>query len=396
MSADPGVLNSLLRRKKFDLPHPLYWQLHGHDSRYIAAMDDLQSALINYVRRPSRTVMLQPVGGALSDVRLRHDELLCKLWKYLAIALIHRQDCDVDSFRVARVQLVPSVMAQLGRALRSKNIKSLTLVDNDFGGEGALFAAEVLGGNPSLTSVKMNFNRLNDVGSMVRFGKALGEHPPLASLSLRFCSFGADSATLSALMSGCNNVKFLDLRNTDIGSAGAAIVARFLSRNPRMETLNLSNNNVDEAGADAIARGLKSNDNLKLLYLTGNPITDAGKGALLRSIFDTSTLNAASDSNHACELLFDRMHAAHGMIMLVNNFTAPAGNRRRKIIFAAHDTLVGDEDFRSLEGVPAQLGPDVLEAVQFGSLRYMSSTAMFNYSLTLIFQTMRRWLCCFL
>ena len=118
------------------------------------------------------------------------------------------------------VQLVPSVMKQLSKALKSKNLKTLVLHNNGFGREGATFAADVLKENAGLNCMSLNSNQLDDVESVIQFADALGNHLFLESLSVRYCSFGDDLMTLSAIVSACNNVKFLDLRNTDIGSEG--------------------------------------------------------------------------------------------------------------------------------------------------------------------------------
>jgi len=139
--------------------------------------------------------------------------------------------------------------------------------------------------------------------------------------------------------------------------------------------------------------------------------------ALLKCIFDASSLDALVDSNHTCEVIFDKMHTVHDMVMLINNFTMRSTNRKRKIVFAMHDALivggrscngggvgrgnsvndkVNNDYFKSLESVPVQLASDVLGLVQFGPLRYMSSRLMYNHSFTLTFEIMRRWLCGFL
>mmetsp|Transcript_17762 Transcript_17762/g.42778 ORF Transcript_17762/g.42778 Transcript_17762/m.42778 type:complete len:395 (+) Transcript_17762:120-1304(+) len=385
-------VNSLLRRKKFDFVPPSHWRSLGHGDDYITEITNLQLSLMNYIRRPSRVINLQPIN---TGVHLQHDDLLSKLWKYFAIALIHRDDCGIDSFRIINVQLVPSVLAQLARALKAKKIRTFVLHNNNFESHGVVLAAKVLKENSTLNCMSLNFHQLDNVESAIQLSDALCEHPFLETLSLRYCSFWGGSIALSSIVSACKNVKFLDLRNTGIGSEGAAIVARFLATNPNMETINLSNNNFNDGGAEIIARGLSTNTNLKLLYISRNPIFEAGKRALLKAIFDTTSLNATIDSNHSCELIFDNIASAHDMAMLINNFTGKDTNRKRKIVFAIHDAVIGPSAF-SLQNVPVQLAPDVLGLIQFGPLRYMSSSLMYNYSLTLTYEVMRCWLCGYL
>ncbi|KAL7540041.1 hypothetical protein ACHAXR_009821 [Thalassiosira sp. AJA248-18] len=399
MGVNLNALNSLLRHKKFEPVPPSHWRSLGRDEHNITAYNNLQLKLINYIRRPSRTIDLQPVdddGNSLFDMHLQYDVLLSKLWKYLAIALIHREDCSIDSFRVIDVQLVPSVMAQLAKALKAKKLKTLGLNNNNFSSEGIIFVAGIIKENATLKRVSLNTNFVDDLGSAIQLADALSKHPYLESLSLRYCSFGEDLATLSAIIPACNNVKFLDLRNTDIGSGGAAIVSSFLATNPCMETLNLSNNSFNDWDADIVAQGILTNTNLKLLYMSNNPLSEVGKKALLRGIFDTTSLNSTIESNHTCELIFSEMHTSHELVMLINNFTAADTNRKRKIVFAIYDAVVVQSDFHSLERVPAQLAPDILGLIQFGPLKYMSSSLMFNYSLTLTYKVLRGWLCSYL
>ena len=335
-------------------------------------------------------------------MHLQHDQLLAKPWKYLAIALIHRADCNIDSFRVINVQLSSSVLGQLTKALKGKNIKTFVLHNNNFGRDGIIFAANVMRENQNMSGMSLNFNPIDHAGAAIQLADALGKHRFLESLSVRYCNFGEEedvsSLTMSCVVSACQNVKFLDLRNTNMKSEGAAIVASFLATNPNMETINLSSNNFNNEDATLISQGLSTNTKLKLLYISNNPlITAVGKQALLKAIFDTTTLNATIDSNHSCELIFDKMASTHEMYMLINNFTSEDTNKKRKLVFAINDAInEGGSSTFSLEDVPVQLAPEVLGLIQFGPLRYMSSNLMYNYSLTLTYEVMRHWLCGYL
>ena len=392
-----NTLNTLLRHKKFELAPKSHWRSMGHDGRYCEAMDNLQMKLINYIRRPSRSITLQPVddnGNFVFGVNLQHDPHLSKMYKYLAIALIHREDCNIDSFRVIDVQLVPSVMAQVTKALTEKKLRSLVLHCNNLGPKGIIFVSEIVKHNAStLKCLSLNSNRIDDLGSAIKLAEVLDKHPFLDSLSLRYCIFGVHLGTIpvSAIISSCNNVKFLDLRNTDIGSEGAIVVSQFLATtpNPCMETINLSNNNLNVYDAEVISKGLSHNNILKLLYMSNNPISELGKRHLLRAIYDTTSLNHIIHSNHTCELIASNMHTAHEMVMLINNFTCARTNKKRKIVFAIHDAIVRRKDHCSLESVPVQLAPDVLGLIQFGPLKYMSSGLMFNYSFNLTDEVLR-------
>lgn len=66
-----------------------------------------------------------------------------------------------------------------------------------------------------------------------------------------------------------------------------------------------NNHLLDDDDAALIAVALKENTNLRALSLEGNDLTDIGFEYLDDAIFDSKTLNSASDSNHTCFLSTD-------------------------------------------------------------------------------------------
>lgn len=92
----------------------------------------------------------------------------------------------------------------------------------------------------------------------------------------------------------------LDLRSNSIRTGGCAEIWDHLSRNPALKQLNLAHNNLNDNDAKLIAGALKHNTNLRTLGVGQNDITDVGCNAMHKAIFDCTSLNDISDSNHTC------------------------------------------------------------------------------------------------
>ena len=80
--------------------------------------------------------------------------------------------------------------------------------------------------------------------------------------------------------------------------------------------LSLETNNLNDEDAVLISRALKHNTNLKELWLGGNNITEVGNGALRKAVYDTTSLNTVSESNHTCFI-----KGIDWVMMLVKFFT---------------------------------------------------------------------------
>lgn len=385
-----------LRKTKFSLVPSSHWLSLGYDIEYIRVLERFQHSLIDCIRRPRRSVQLQPVdegGNWLFGVQILHDSQLMGLWKYLAIAILSRDDCYIDTLNITNVQLDATVMGKLAESLKQRNLKKLILGNNSFGGgEGLLFAADVMRENVNMKSLELHFNIIDDLDATLRLAEVLGGIPHFESLNLRYCEFGNDPLILSSLASACNSVKFLDVRNTNVGSQGATILAQYVASNPSsLETINLCNNEFNDEDALLFADALRKNKNLKLMYLSNNNIFEQGRRALLSAIFDNSSLNSVYESNHTCELNFDGLNNLHQEMMLINNFTDAETNRKRKIVTALHDATDDNSYFNVSDDVPIEFMPDVLELMQYGVRKYRNSSLLYNQCFNLMFGVLRIW-----
>ena len=76
-----------------------------------------------------------------------------------------------------------------------------------------------------------------------------------------------------------------------------------------------------------IARALKHNSNLSDLYLGGNNITEIGFTALRNAVYDPTSLNTVSDSNHTYYI----SNVDFGDNALQNVSCSNTNNRARKM-----------------------------------------------------------------
>jgi hypothetical protein len=88
-----------------------------------------------------------------------------------------------------------------------------------------------------------------------------------------------------------------------------------------------------------ISQALKSNTSLKTIDLLSNNVTSVGVNALLNCVFDSSSLNAISESNHTLKTLWlfsdifsDRVYYLSGCVDKLLEL-----DRTEKILFALQD-----------------------------------------------------------
>lgn len=82
----------------------------------------------------------------------------------------------------------------------------------------------------------------------------------------------------------------LSLQNNRIGAAGGAAIAKSMLMDETLTVLALNNNNVGAAGATAIAESLQANQTLTALGLADNMIGDAGATTIADALRTNQTL----------------------------------------------------------------------------------------------------------
>jgi hypothetical protein len=115
---------------------------------------------------------------------------------------------------------------------------------------------------------------------------------PVEDLSLKGNRIGsAGAAVLAGFLSKLTSIRRLQLEGNEIGDKGVEALASCLSGLSSLEVLCLNDNELGDAGAKALAGSLDKLKSLKLLELGHNYIGDAGANALAGPLGGLSSLN---------------------------------------------------------------------------------------------------------
>jgi len=79
---------------------------------------------------------------------------------------------------------------------------------------------------------------------------------------------------------------------------GVVKIAEYLESNKPILRIDLDHNRLNDDDAILISQALQTNMNLETLYIQSNNFTSIGVKSLLTCVFDSSSLNAISESNH--------------------------------------------------------------------------------------------------
>ena len=101
------------------------------------------------------------------------------------------------------------------------------------------------------------------------------------------------------------------MTDNGITSDACAVLADFLAANPKLKQFGLRDNHLNDSDAAQITRALHSNTTLEHIDLSGTNISQIGLTQAF-GLFNDSSLNTATDSNHSCFLYYDGLgHGSH-------------------------------------------------------------------------------------
>eukprot|EP00984_Skeletonema_dohrnii_P036383 scaffold37292_cov155-Skeletonema_dohrnii-CCMP3373.AAC.1 len=330
-------------------------------------------------------------SDALNNMLLPH-------WKEFAAALkqftpaINMLPDDCESiFMFGNVQLNHEAMLLMKEALIGKPFQKLDFTTNDDGDgapEGICVDAilDIVESNKHLRKLEIDRNRIGR-DHIEKLCSAVHTHA-LLELSL-FNSFepGIGDEMLTSLLS-IDGLKLekLDMSSNNITSAVGMLLSDFIATNPRMRELNISSNDLNDRDAALIANALRSNSTLRNLYLYGNSITEVGAECLRLVLCDESSLNAASDSNHNCNVPL-----TGNPIDRVNSHEQGQINRGRKIysiLSNRNETMSNVQHFGDID---VKILPNILEAVQKYATKVHEDEDHKVKPLSIVYETMRKW-----
>ena len=288
------------------------------------------------------------------------------------------------------VQLNLDAMMLIKEALIGKPFQNMSFTNNDSGnnvpaGMSVEAILDIVESNKHLRKLEIDRNRIGR-DHIEKLCSAVHTHTIL-ELSL-FNSFepGIGDEMLTSLLS-IDGLKLekLDMSSSNITSAVGMLLSDFIETNPRMRELNLRHNDLDDRDAALIANALRSNSTLRNLYIYDNSITEVGAECLRLVLCDESSLNAAADSNHNCNVQV-RWNTIAG-----NSHDQGQINRGRKIysiLSSRNETMSNVQHFGDID---VKILPNILEAVQKYATKVHQDEIFKVEPLSIVYETMRKW-----
>ena len=171
-------------------------------------------------------------------------------------------------------------------AMNSK-LRCVALVDNKIGKDGAMAIVNALKLNSTLQTLDLACNRIGDEGAAA-IAKAMVEINTRYNATLQALwnllshqTTGVYTAKVMAQawkesLKHSSALEILNIRNNQIGNAGATAFAEVLKINSTLQQLILAqNSDIGDETASAIAQALKTNSTLEAIWLPRNTISQA-------------------------------------------------------------------------------------------------------------------------
>lgn len=269
-------------------------------------------------------------------------------------------------------------MDALRPAFRFNWFKSFVFINNQFGRDGIKFVLEVIENNQHLEDFTLVGNGIDQQEDFDRLCDILRNNVSLKSVTIIKC-VGPTSVDMLPLLSATEKVKETYLGRNNINSNGnGRILAETMSRKRPMEgtygkqsQLDLFGNNFDDNDLLEFGIALAGNRQRMSVDLTDNNITQKGVEEFYRrTIFNQASLNDVAESNHTCEVKFERTkrgpqyrHANMLGTMLERKdrqFMHPCKFVRRMKILAYLSPPFEGVKLHLLDEVPLGLAPNVI------------------------------------
>jgi hypothetical protein len=324
-----------------------------------------------------------------------HEQILDEYWDQLKDALsgdeLVTNICDIQ---IVNVEMKNECMATLVEMLVSGSATNLStrvvFTNTNLCGEGIIWLSKLVDISSNLQKVCLHHNRIgiDNIESARCLSRTLRSHNCIAELIISHCDLGSSPEILLVILQ--SDVKRIYLRNNNIDSSGAVKIAEYLEGDPPIEHLFLAHNCLNDNDATLISQALKRNTNLASVSLHTNNFTAIGVKALLTCVFDSSTLNALSESNHTLKEM-DIFFSQESGISSSNTFKRLNYcienllhlDRLYKILLALQDK---DSLLQYLVNVPVGLIPEVL-AFPLRQDGYQIE----HKHLSIVYSTMRWW-----
>jgi hypothetical protein len=313
-----------------------------------------------------------------------NEPILDEYWNQLDAKM--KQLCNVRQIghvKMMNVEITKERLAAVVAILsngRVTNLSTWIMFNNaNICAEGIISLSKLVDVSTTLQRFSISHNRIDSIESARCLSRSLRSHTRINQLDLADCDLGSNPEILSVILQ--SDVRFIDLRHNNIDSLGAVAIAEYLEGDPPVQHIGLVHNQLNDDDAILISQALKRNTNLHEIYLHLNNFTSIGVKALLTCVFDSSSLNAISESNHTMVGMNIFLYSGHiGKLDYYLDRLLKL-DRTQKIMLALQDK---DSLLQYLANLPVELIPEVLALRQDG---YLCEQEHLN----IVYSTMRWW-----
>jgi hypothetical protein len=293
---------------------------------------------------------------------------------------------DSIGIHIQNVEMTKECMAALvhifrsGRAANSN--RNVIFGNVNLCGEGIITLSKLVDVSSELQRFCLRHNRIDNMDSARCLSRSLKLHARINHLDLSHCDLGSSPEILLVILQ--SDVSLINLFNNNIDSFGAVKIAEYLESDPPVKNIDLERNQLNDNDVILFSRALKRNTNLTRINLSSNKITSIGVKVLLTCVFDSSSLNAISESNHTLgriHLLYNNNDANESLINCINHLLDLG--RTEKILLALQDK---ESLLQYLANVPVELIPEVLAF----PLQQVNNQSLHKH-LNIVYSTMRWW-----
>jgi hypothetical protein len=316
-----------------------------------------------------------------------HEPILDQYWEQLdakiQLWLVAKVVCiDIVNVEIKKEHLATLVTALSGQV---STFEYIHFININLCREGITWLSKLVDVSSKLGEFRLNHNRFDNMDLARCLSRSLKSHACINELNLAHCDLGSTPDILLVILQ--SDIRRINLENNNIDSYGAVKIAEYLEVDPPIEHLFLGHNRLNDNDAILISHALKRNTNLTFLNLVGNGFSSIGVKALLTCVFDSSSLNAISESNHTLEMLFFYpRHESRKSDNLLGCIDILFGlDRAEKILLAMQHK---DSLLRYLANVPVELIPEVLAfPLRWVVDEYQQHCRYLN----IVYSTMRWW-----
>jgi hypothetical protein len=318
-----------------------------------------------------------------------HESVLDEYWDQLEAQIDWRKQqelvTEIEGIHISNVEMKKECLAALVAIFNSGRsaISSTVFIFNNANicGKGIVCLSKLVDVSSNLQEFCLQHNRIDNIESARCLSRSLKSHIGINHFDLFHCDLGSNPEILLVILQ--SDVKGINLSNNNIDSLGAAMIAEYIGSNPPIEYLFLCHNLLNDDDTQLISQALKRNTHLDTLSLHTNNFTSIGVKALLTCVFDASSLNAISESNHTLnELTLFWYSGKKGKLDYCIDRLLEL-DCKQKIMLALQDK---DSLLQYLANVPVEIMPEVLTF----PLRQVDNYLLHKH-LNIVYSTMRWW-----